>query len=75
MSEFDGLLLRSEGRLAVESGRAREIRLRARLSQEELGSAVGVSAACVCRWEAGERLPRGRTAERLAGLLRLLEKT
>lgn len=67
------LLMRSEARHAIASGRLREVRERARLSQSELASAIGVTPACVSRWEAGQRLPRGDAAERLAAELRRLE--
>ena len=68
------MVLRSEGRLAVASGRARKVRLAARLSQREFASALDVTAAAVSRWEAGNRVPRGESAERLGELLRELER-
>jgi DNA-binding transcriptional regulator YiaG len=67
------VVLRSEGRQAVSSGRLRRIRTAANLSQVELGRALGLTAAAVQRWEAGERMPRGGSAERLAVLLREIE--
>ena len=68
------VVLRSEGRHAVSSGRLRRVRTAANLSQVELGRALGITAAAVQRWEAGERMPRGASAERLALLLRELEQ-
>src|SRR3954466_7734233 len=65
---------RAEARAALAAGRARDTRLRAKLSQPEVAQALGVSASCVSRWEAGVRIPRGDFAERLARLLRALER-
>jgi transcriptional regulator with XRE-family HTH domain len=53
----------------VASGQAREIRVAARLSQSEIAEACGVVPSAVSRWEAGERLPRGRAAHAYARLL------
>lgn len=61
-------------RLATESGRARAIRESARVSQSEIARSLGVSQACVSRWEAGDRLPRGKPAQRYARMLRDLER-
>lgn len=56
----------------VLSGRAREIRELAHLSQGELARAIKVSPTAISLWEAGRRLPHGaaalRYAEFLAGL-------
>jgi len=67
------VILTSEGRRAAESGRARKLRLLARLSQREFAQALEVTPAAIARWEAGERLPRDVNAERLALLLREIE--
>jgi DNA-binding transcriptional regulator YiaG len=40
------------------TGRAREIRESARLSQADLAEQLGTTAASVCRWESGRRIPR-----------------
>jgi DNA-binding transcriptional regulator YiaG len=63
----------AEARIRVEAGELAEIRQRARLSQEAIGRAVGVTRVTVCKWEAGTRLPSGEPAVRLARLLRELE--
>jgi len=55
-------------RLAAD-GSARYARIRAGLSLAEVGEAVGVSAATVCRWELGQRRPVGRAALAYARLL------
>jgi len=68
------VVLRSEGRRAVESGRIREVREAARLSRSDFASELNVTPACVSLWEAGLRVPRGESAERLAQLLRTLEQ-
>jgi DNA-binding transcriptional regulator YiaG len=73
MSHSD-LILRYEGRQAVASGRVRSLRVSAKLSQGDVAHAVGVSPACVSRWESRNRLPRAQAAERLARLLRDLER-
>jgi DNA-binding transcriptional regulator YiaG len=53
----------------VASGRAREIRERARLSQAEVGAAVGVHQPTVHKWETGRTMPRGQAAVAYVGLL------
>lgn len=56
------------------TGRAREIRERARLSQAEVARAVGTDGPQVSRWEAGKGTPRDRgQVLRLAMLLRELD--
>lgn len=64
----------AEARLRVERGDLVKIRHQARISQEAIGRAVGVSRVAVCRWESGSRLPAGEPAVRLAKLLHELEK-
>ncbi len=64
----------AEARVRVENGELVSIRRRAKLSQEAIARAVGVSRVAVCRWEAGGRLPSGKPAARLAELLRKLEE-
>lgn len=62
------------GRLArvktmAADGRARQVRLDARLSLRDVGLAVGVDTSTVGRWERGERIPRGDAAWRYADLI------
>jgi len=68
-------LLVSEARDAIVTGRAREIRLAAHLHQTEIASVLGVTVSAVCKWERGQRLPRGDVAADYARLLRQLEDT
>jgi transcriptional regulator with XRE-family HTH domain len=56
----------------VESGRAREIRKRARWSQQRLGEYVGVSHAMIVHWERGTIVPRSDFAVRYGRKLREL---
>jgi transcriptional regulator with XRE-family HTH domain len=64
-----------EGRRAATSGRGAQVRLAAGVSQNELAALVGVSQAAVWRWEAGERVPRGRYAIAYARALRQLAES
>ena len=63
----------SRVRSLASSGLAKDIRIRASLSQAEIADALGVDRSTVHRWEVGERSPRGpaalRYGELLAGLL------
>ncbi len=61
-------------RADVASGRAREIRELARLSQAEVAEAVGVTQPTVAAWEGGRRRPHGERAARYADLLARLEQ-
>jgi DNA-binding XRE family transcriptional regulator len=60
-------------RADLASGKAREVRKRARLSQADVARAVGVDPQTVTNWEAGRRMPRGETAIKYATLLHELE--
>ena len=62
----------AETRRLVASGAPRSIREAAHLSLDEVAASVGVSASAVCRWELGQRLPRGDAALRYGRLLRRL---
>lgn len=73
MDTSDVLLL-IQARRASKSGVAAMIRHRARLSQAELGSVIGVTAPAVSRWETGERRPVGAAALRYARLLDTLAR-
>ena len=59
-------------RWMARTGRARRIREAAAVTQSELGAAVGVTAACVSRWERGQRVPRGSAAVDYLAQLELL---
>lgn len=72
MQTKDALLV-VDARAALRDGRAQELREAAGLSQGELAAVVGVSSAAYCRWESGERAPRGVAALRLGRFLRALE--
>jgi transcriptional regulator with XRE-family HTH domain len=63
------LLRRSAGRVSYDGAAARRTRERARLTQAEVGSAVGVNAATISRWEGGSRQPRGDAGDRYVRLL------
>lgn len=56
-------------RADLRSGRARQARKQARLTQHEVASAIGVSQATVALYEAGRRSPRGAVADRYSVLL------
>lgn len=47
----------------------RELRLRRRMTQEDLARRAGVSQSLLSRIERGERRPRVETAEKIAGSL------
>lgn len=59
-------------RRAARSGMARALRVEAGLTQAEVAREVGVTAAAVCRWESGKRLPRSAAAERYGEFLERL---
>ena len=61
-----------EARDATRSGRGERLRVAAGLSQGEMAAAIGVTPACISRWEAGDRRPRGAAAVAYAQLLREL---
>jgi DNA-binding XRE family transcriptional regulator len=44
----------------LATGRARQIREEARLTQAMLGRALGVTKETILNWEGGKRLPQGR---------------
>jgi DNA-binding transcriptional regulator YiaG len=53
----------------TRNGVARSIRLSRRLSLQEVADHVGVSISTVCRWELGDRRPRGEKALAYGALL------
>lgn len=48
----------------------KKMRLKRRLSQEDIAKKMGVTSATVCRWENGEFLPR---ADKLIALAKVLK--
>lgn len=58
----------------VRSGRAREVREAHKLSLGDIGSALGVSAVSVLRWERGDNFPAGDHASAYLRLLEQLEE-
>ena len=73
MSSMDDVLavahLRAQLRNDICSGRARQIREKAGLTQSEVARAIDVSQAAIAKWETGKRTPTGNVAERYAALL------
>jgi DNA-binding transcriptional regulator YiaG len=68
----DQLLDLVQVRALTKSGRAREIRVAAGLSLADVAGAIGVSPACVQRWERDLRRPYGDPALRFGALLAAL---
>jgi DNA-binding transcriptional regulator YiaG len=64
----------SEVRRLAETGEARQIRLRARLSTVHFARVVGVTHPTILRWERGQRRPNGEAALRYLDLLTALTK-
>ena len=60
-------------RALCATGVSREFRTQATLSLREMGSAAGVSAATVHRWESGKAKPTGPRALAYARALRSIE--
>lgn len=56
-------------RRRAASGEARTIRQAARLTLEDVGSAIGTHHTTVARWERGERTPTGTAAIKYGQLL------
>jgi DNA-binding transcriptional regulator YiaG len=73
MTVMNEVLAVAQLRADLASGRAREIRERARLSQAEVALALGVDQPTVARWEAG-RMPRREHATRYADFLWQLDQ-
>jgi transcriptional regulator with XRE-family HTH domain len=59
----------------LASGRARELRERAGLTQRELARLLDVTPATISRWESGDRRPTGTQAENYALLLQALRES
>jgi DNA-binding transcriptional regulator YiaG len=58
----------------LRSGRAREIRCRAGLSQSDVARVLGTTYSQVCRWETGKAVPVRGAVLRLAELYGKLEE-
>lgn len=58
----------------AEDGSGKTIRRDARLSLRLVAQSIGVAEATVCRWENGDRRPRGQAAIRWVQLLAKLER-
>jgi transcriptional regulator with XRE-family HTH domain len=71
---FEQLVLLTEARDAAKSGRGRRIRELARVTQQELGTAVGVDGSAISRWECGTRRPSGEAALLYAKALKTLSQ-
>lgn len=67
----DALVLVRVRRL-LRTGQARQIREEAGLSQVEAARSISVDPSALCRWEAGQRVPRAKYALAYAELLREL---
>ena len=68
------LAIVAEARAAATSGAARALRIAARLTQQEIASACGVSATTVAMWETGQRVPSGAFALEYGRVLRSLAR-
>ena len=61
---------RARQQLRAAPAIARALRQQAGLTQADIAEALGVSRITVCRWELGQRVPRGELAVRYLALLR-----
>lgn len=50
----------------------KEARIKAGMSMQDLGKAVGVSPAAICRYEQGKRVPKTEIAKKIANELGLV---
>jgi DNA-binding transcriptional regulator YiaG len=69
MTDAIGLAI---ARRLCRNGQARELRVRADLSQGDVGASVGATHAAVSRWERGQRRPTGDAGARYGELLAAL---
>lgn len=73
--DFDRIVQLANARKRVRDGKtAREIRIRAGVTEENMAQALGVTQSTISRWEGGSRQPRGDAAIRWAHLLTELER-
>ena len=56
----------------IESGRARQLRENAGISESNMARELEVTQAALSRWETGQRTPQGANARRYARALRRL---
>lgn len=49
--------------------RIKKLRRQKKLSQQQLGKAIGVTREAVCQWEKGKTAPQGKRLEKLADVL------
>lgn len=74
MDAAEETLTVAQVRAWLRSGRAREIRKQAGLSQADVAAAVDTDNAQISRWECGKGSPRRDSALKLAALYEKLEK-
>lgn len=72
--DIDEVLDIERARNYAASGRAREVRVAARISLREMGAALGCTHTDVWRWETRRRVPAREQALRYGRLLASLEK-
>jgi predicted transcriptional regulator len=73
MRKAERLLERARRRQQLPSpSELRRLRTEAGLTQLDVAGCAGVSAACVSRYEAGVRRPRGKHLDRLLELVRTI---
>jgi DNA-binding transcriptional regulator YiaG len=64
----------AEARRFSATGEGRRLRLAARLSEGDVGRAIGTSHANVSRWENGDRQPSSEEGVRWGQFMRSLER-
>lgn len=75
MSNLDEIRRKSQAHRELPGPALRRaIREDAGLSQADLAEPLGVTRAAVCRWETGDRRPRGRLLVAYAELLQTLRR-
>ncbi|HEY5092740.1 MAG TPA: hypothetical protein VII60_05690 [Acidimicrobiales bacterium] len=62
IDEAQVLIMVNSGRRIARDGTGRQVREESGASQSEIGRAVGVSKASVCKWELRQREPVGAHA-------------
>ncbi|MDG4792085.1 helix-turn-helix transcriptional regulator [Micromonospora sp. WMMD1102] len=73
--DFDRIVLLADARKRVRDGKtARDIRVQAGVTMEDMAYALGVTQSTISRWEGGSRQPRGDAAIRWAQLLTELDR-